>query len=56
MGDVMEGNASLYRRSNLPSRIVPDRPKKQANQILWGAITSHDKTNDHFKDNISLGQ
>ena len=38
MDDVMEDNASQIRRSNLPTRIAPDRPQKLETHILWGAI------------------
>ena len=50
MGDMMEGNADLNGRSNLPTRIVPDRPQIQARQILWGTIRALGKTNEPLQE------
>ena len=45
MGDVMRDNAALIRRSNLPTRISPDRPSQQAKQHLRGTIAAKNKNN-----------
>ena len=45
----MEDNASLNRRSNLHTRIVPDRPAQQEKQLIWETI-AEDKTNAPLKE------
>ena len=45
MDDMMEDNAALNRRSNLPARIVHDRPAQKAKQLLWETIAAKDKIN-----------
>ena len=43
MADMMDGNAALNRRSNLPTRIAQDRPAQKAKQLLWGTIAAGDR-------------
>ena len=50
MGDVMEDNAAPNRRSNLPTRIAPDRPQGQASRIIWGTIHAQDKTEEQLQE------
>ena len=50
MDDVMEDNASLNRRSKLPTRIAPDRPHGQGRQIPWGTIRKQDNAKTRLKE------
>ena len=50
MDGATGGNASLNRRANLPTRIVPDRPAQQAKQILWETIAAQGKTNEPLQE------
>jgi len=43
MGDMVEDNAPINRRSNLPTRIVQDRPEQQSKQLLWETIAAEDR-------------
>ena len=47
---MMEDNAALNRRSNPPTRIVTERPQRQATQILWETVTSQGKTNEPLQE------
>ena len=46
----MEDNASLNRRSNLPTMSAPGRPQKQAQQILRVTITAQGKPNEPLQE------
>ena len=40
MGDMVEDNSSMSRRSNLPARIVQDRPDQQERQLPFETIAA----------------
>ena len=50
MGDMMEDNAALNRRPNLPTMIAPARPQKQAKQTRCETITAQEKTNEPLQE------
>ena len=39
----MEDSDALNRRTNLPIRMVQDRPKQQKEELLWGEIQEGDE-------------
>ena len=46
MDVTMEDYASMNRRSKSPTRIVRDRPREQARQLIRGTINIQDRTNE----------
>ena len=50
----MEDNSALSRRSNLPTRIAPDRPHGQTRQFTIGNNKEQGKTNEPLQEHQIL--